>query len=474
MTEITHRQLEAWIAKSAPAERPAVWLIHGEQLLVERSAASLIGHLLAGVPRELGSIGMDGLVDNIPDLLEQMNTFGLLSADKVIVFKDARLFETRGNNAAILQQIEQAAHNQQTAKAGRLLRALCSQSGQNLEELQAGSDSGNADIKALREALGPDTLHQVVQHALMHSGAAAEDHIDTLRAAVEKGFPAGHHLIMTVYSKAPRNYKIYKCIEKHGVVIDCSVPTGERRADKTAQEAVLRESWEQQLRKAGKAAAPGVFEAVSQLTGFDLANFCQGTEKLIDYTGDRSQISVADVHDLLRRTKTDPIYELTNAVSDRNLTKALFFLNSLRTDLHPLQIVAALANQIRKLLLARDFIDSEFGRAFHGGIAYPQFQEQVMPAIAAYDAHVQELAASWQEEGAQQDLRVVADLRLAAQPKNAYPVFQTLSKAHKFSQSELIEAMAHISRADMMLKSSGRNPTLVLTQVLQSICRAER
>jgi DNA polymerase III subunit delta len=474
MTEITRSQLDAWITKTAPAQRPAVWLIHGEQLLVERSAASLVEHLLAGGPRELGSIGMEGMAENIPDLLEQMNTFGLLSADKVIVFKDARLFEARGGSAAIIQQIEQAAHNQQPAKAGRHLRAFCSRSGINPEDLQTGSDLGNPDIKTLRDALGAEILHQVVQHALTQSGADAESHVDALLAAIEKGFPTGHHLVITVYSKAPKNYKLYKCIAKQGVVIDCSVPAGERRADKTAQEAVLRESWEQQLRKAGKAAGPGVFEAVSQLTGFDLANFYQGTEKLIDYAGDRAQISVADVHAILHRTKTDPVYELTNAVAERNLPQALFFLNSLSADLHPLQIVAALANQMRKLLLARDFIDSEFGRAFSGGISYPQFQQQVMPAVLAYDAYLQKIPAAWQEEGAEQDPKAVSELRLAPQPKNAYPVYQTLTKAHKFSQPDLIGALDHISRADMLLKSTGRNATLVLTQVLQAICRAGR
>ena len=40
-------------------------------------------------------------------------------------------------------------------------------------------------------------------------------------------------------------------------------------------------------------------------------------------------ISVADVESVLKRTKKDPIYDLTNAIADRQIEKALFLLNSL-------------------------------------------------------------------------------------------------------------------------------------------------
>ena len=471
MTEITHRQLEALICRSTPAELPSIWLVHGEQLLVERSALSISEHLLAGCPRELCSSGLEGTFENIPDLLEQLNTFALLGSNKVVFFKNARLFEPRGGAADLIQQIELTWRNEQPVKAGRLMLEWSARSGQNLKDILDDTGSDNSEIKSLEEALGVDILKQVIQHALTLPGPGGGDHIDTLMQAIEKGFPTGHVLIITVHSKAPKNYKLYKSIEKHGAVIDCSVPTGERRADKSARETVLRESWQELLHKAAKKADAGVFEAVVQLIGFNLATFCQSTEKLIDYSGNRTQITMNDVQCVLRRTRTDPIYDLTNAVSDRNLPQALFYLYSLQSDWHPLQIVAALANQLRRLLLARSFIDSEFGKTFYAGISYPQFQEQVMPAVLAYDAHVQKLSAAWQANDTEPRRDISPDLRLATQPKNAYPVFQSLNKAHKFTRTELVDAAEHLSRADVLLKSAGQNAGLILSQVIQSVCR---
>ena len=75
-------------------------------------------------------------------------------------------------------------------------------------------------------------------------------------------------------------------------------------------------------------------------------------------------------------------HELTNAVADRRLDAALFFLDSILTSgRHPLQIFAALVNQTRKLLLLKDFAESTYGRVWQPGGSYDHFRQQVIPAI---------------------------------------------------------------------------------------------
>jgi len=66
--------------------------------------------------------------------------------------------------------------------------------------------------------------------------------------------------------------------------------------------------------------------------------------------GERREITAEDVAAVLTRTKKDPLYELTNAVTDRDWEKSFFFLASLLAgDIHGLQALAAIANQVRKL-----------------------------------------------------------------------------------------------------------------------------
>ena len=69
-----------------------------------------------------------------------------------------------------------------------------------------------------------------------------------------------------------------------------------------------------------------------EMTGFDLRTFSSNLDKLISYVGDRTEISIDDVETVLQRTKKDPLYELTNAVSERNAPQAIFFLDSLLSD----------------------------------------------------------------------------------------------------------------------------------------------
>lgn len=408
MPVINHHQVADFLAQPSGGRKSAAYLIHGHQVLVEQCLHALIDHLLGGASKAVNCEVMDGLAENVADALEHLNTYALLGGPKILVFKDAKLFE---------------------------------------------------------------------------AGAAADDALATLEQAIEKGFPAGHALVITVHAKVPGNRKLYKAIQSVGTVVDCHVPAGERRADKSAQEAVLRRMLETALQKAGKRTYPGLFAGLYQLTGFDPATFRDNIEKLIDYCGRRTEITAADLSAVIRRTKSDPLFELTNAVADRNLAAALFFVDALlAADWHPLQLVSALANQIRKLLVARDFSDSEHGRSWNPGMGFPQFQQRVLPAIQAYDTQIAEQvrgavhAASIPADADKRSGKDkgVSELALASNPANAYPVFQTLVKSGNYQRTELMDALEWLSEADLRLKSTGQDGAMVIRTAVMTICAGRR
>ena len=127
------------------------------------------------------------------------------------------------------------------------------------------------------------------------------------------------------------------------------------------------------------------------MTGFELRTFSGNINKLIDYTGERKRITVDDVRAVVKRTKQDPIYNFSNAVMDRNLDDALFYMNSLLTghDIgHPLQLLAAITNQIRKLLLVKGFTGSSLGKTWYSGCQFRDFEKKVLPAIIQYDENL--------------------------------------------------------------------------------------
>jgi DNA polymerase-3 subunit delta len=182
----------------------------------------------------------------------------------------------------------------------------------------------------------------------------------------------------------------------------------------------------------------------------------------------------------LTRTKKDPLYELTNAVTDRNWDRSLFFLDALLAgEIHGLQALAALTNQIRKLLVAKDFTESAAGTAWRPACTYPQFQKIVMPAVVAFDRELVERIGGWEailadasSEGKKKKKPAKAgtDLQLARNPSNPFPVYQTLKKADRFSRPELLWALEAASEADLKLKSSALHPRLILERLVWQIC----
>jgi DNA polymerase-3 subunit delta len=478
MTEILHNQLADHLKGNAGAPLPSVLLIHGQEMLVEQAAELLVERLLEGASRDLCCEVVEGLVERIGDVLAQLNTFSLLAGPKIVLFKEARLFEARGSDQRLVEQIIEAYQGEDLHQAAKALISLCGHMEMGLEEILQAS-AGREPLHLLFTQLGPDGVEKVTRYGLDQGWrpAATGDHVQSLQRAIEKGFGDHHHLVITVTAKVPKNLKLYKSIRDHGWIIDCNVPMGERRADRMAQESVLRQTLETALAAAGKRVQPGIFENLCQLTGFDLRTFAQNVEKLIDYSGARTLITAEDVQAVLRRTKSDPIFELTNAVADRDLQQSLFYLHTLlKGDWYPLQILAALANQIRKLVVARDFAGSEQGKCWSAGMSYHQFQSVVMPAIQAFDKQIQEAAAAWwpaskgQGEGKAGGSKASSEIALAPNPNNPYPVYQTMLKSERYTQSELARSLALLNQTDLRLKSSGQDASIVLKKTILDIC----
>jgi DNA polymerase-3 subunit delta len=308
--------------------------------------------------------------------------------------------------------------------------------------------------------------------------SAPSDSAGILDKAIENGFPRRHHLIITT-DIVDRRRSLFSRIRENGLVVDCSVPRGERQADKKVQEAVLSEHMQTLLGPRNKTLSRPAFLALCETTGFDPGVFSNNLEILVDYVGARPEITVEDVAAVLTRTKKDPLYELTNAVSDRDWEKSFFFLKSLLAgDIHGLQALAAVINQVRRLLVAKDFVEGPLGRVWHSGCSYAEFQRNVMPAVVQHDRELLTRIEGWESgltdeppEGKRRKRsRVSSDLMLAKNPANAFPVYQLLKKSDRFARNDLLRALETLNEADFKLKSSALPARLVLEHVVLQIC----
>jgi DNA polymerase-3 subunit delta len=488
MTIINYQELEKYIQDKDVDQFAPVFLIYGEELLCKEAMETLLNALIPGRGRSLNYESFEGSSVDIHEVAARMNTFSLLSGKKVVSIIDSKIFYSKQDQEKILEKVKQEYDQNNIKRAATHLLTLLGLLNLTFDDFHQ-TNQGKTYKKISGRIGDKKWLGEIIDYGIENKLAvpSAEDKSKQLQVAIDKGFPKGNHLIITT-DFVDKRKSLYKSIQNNGIIIDCFVPQGDRKADKLAQEEVLRKKMKSILAQNNKTMSQNAYLAAYKMTGFDLRTFSNSLDKLISYVGKRKNITAEDVEHVLKRTKKDPIYEFTNAITDKNIESALFYLDSLLTggDIdHPLQLLAAMINQIRRLLIIKDFTGSNGGRVWFAGCGYNHFQTNVMPEIIKHDKAFLQNMDVWKKmisEEVDTDVKnqnkrkkkgkVSTDLIIAKNPKNAYPVFMMLQKADKFTKHELIDALDCLSQADLRLKKTVQDPKLVLEDTIIKICLA--
>jgi DNA polymerase-3 subunit delta len=483
MPEINYKLLKKYLMdlKNDPSKEFApVYLIFGEELLAKGAYDELLAALLPSGNRSANYDPVEAAAENIYDVIESVNTFSLLSGSKVVAMRESRIFYTQEDKNRLLEKVKKAYDDDDIKKAAKYFLSLMSNLNLSFEDVDRANRSKT--FKSAPDVLRVnDWLDDVVAYC-------QENEHGIPQKAIEKGFPKNNPLVITT-DIVDKRRGLFKTISNQGMAIDCTVPGGDRRADKMVQDEILHQKMAEILRADNKEMDQGAYQALVNMTGFDLRTFCGSLEKLRDYVGDRNTITVEDVESVLERTKQDPIYDFTNAFADRQIENALFFLDSLlAADFHPLQILAAVTSQVRRLILAKDFTKDKQAAGWHAGLSFSAFQQSVMPAVTAYDHSLLKILEDWENpESLPGDIdqtpargkgkkkaKAQTDLLLARNPKNAYPVYQLLKKSERYSKSELLAAVGLLNETDFQLKTSNQDPKLILEKLVFKICHRQQ
>lgn len=487
MPVVNYKELKKYLSDRGDDPFFPVYLIYGEDLLTKGAFDSLLNALIPAPERSINYEPLDGTYENIHEVIGRVNTFSLLPGTKVIALRESRIFYAKQDKNQLLDNAKKAFEEGNIKKAAGHLLSLMGIFNLSLEDMDKSSRKKNLGT-GNTSGIDDVWLDEIIAYCRQHDLAVpvVRDDSRILQQAVEKGFPKSNHLIITTDTVDKRR-GLFKTLSSKGMVVDCSVPKGARRADQIVQESVLVEKMESILADGSKTMDQATYLALYEMTGFDLRTFCNNLEKLISWVGDRVEITIKDVESVLQRTKRDPIYELTNALADRSVDSALFFLNSiLSSGIHPLQVLTALVNQVRKLLLAKGFVKSPQGKDWQSGCPYTYFQKQIIPAIVEYDRKLMDQLDKWQtmlnteaisqkagspKKGKKKKSKATTDLLIAKNPKNPYPIYLLLKKSDGFSQDKLISAVEVLAETDKKLKTSSQYPKLVLEKAILSICK---
>lgn len=172
------------------------------------------------------------------------------------------------------------------------------------------------------------------------------------RAGFEKGLaeaipgmPDSTIFIVLVDEELPASSPLLKAAEEHGQAIQCTLPKG-----------AALESWiKKRAQGRGVKISSEATTLLANFIGNELRLLANELEKLATYVGAGATIEASHIRLLSAQVQEARVFDLTDALAQRNRTLALNLLHELLADgSHPLALLPTITSQVRNLLLVKE------------------------------------------------------------------------------------------------------------------------
>lgn len=228
--------------------------------------------------------------------------------------------------------------------------------------------------------------------------------------------PVESTCLVLVAGKIDKRLKVWSRANKRGVLFEAT-PLKEYQVSR----------WIMSRSQAyGVRLSPQTAQLMADSTGADLLVVEDALERLSLYLGGGGEASAHDVEAVVSSSRVRSVFELTDAIGRRDVGGAMRTLsNMLANQEMPLRLLATLATQLRRLLMA-----AELGR---------------------------EVSSSPRQLAS----------RLKIHP---YAAEKISEQVRRFSRTELRRALQRLAQADLELKSSRRPDALIMEETLLDLC----
>lgn len=167
-----------------------------------------------------------------------------------------------------------------------------------------------------------------------------------------KDMPDTTYMIF-VESEVDKRSKLYKAVQSKGRVVELG------RQD----EATLIRWVAGNIKREGKSVSENTIRYMLSKVGTDMENIQKELEKLCCYAMDRDSITIEDVEAICTTQITNQIFDMVNAVADKEQKKALqYYYDLLALKEPPMRILFLLARQFKLLMEVKDMDQKGYGR----------------------------------------------------------------------------------------------------------------
>lgn len=439
--------LATLLAKIQSGSGPPVMVVFGDDLQVQEACRAIVNVLIPAGERAFNLERYDGNSASWDQIEGSVATPPFLAGKKVLWVENAPYFFSREQRGELGAKALQLWHEGQRDEAAKLLIEWLIFEGwtqPRWEGLDPASLARLAETLAGDDREGRETAEALLVYCRtkgleLRQRPGAEGH--RLEELLERGLPPWSFLLITAL-QVDRRTRLYKRLEEIGGVLARVVERD--RSGKLNREALM-EFVNQRLRQAGKTIEPRARELVLARASQELRSLDQELEKLLLYVGDRSSIGFHDVEMIMADRGEGWVLDLTRSVAGRDAAASLQELSRLLAQgEHPLKLLATLASEMRKLMMARQLMNTELRGIWHRGMSYEQFQKSV--------------------------LKKDGPLLM----RNPYADYMCFQRADHFSLDELLLFMRRIFETDLRLKSAGSSPRLALERLILGICLPAR
>jgi len=437
------RDLASFFTDFENGKATGLLLLFGDDLQVQEACKAVLERIVPTDQRGFNFERFDGRITPWDRIEASLMTPPFLPGKKLLWIDNAPYFFSREQKGELGEKILDLWRDSKRDDAVKLLIDLLVLEGWTQEQWDQLEPTSAKSLIALLDA--EDGEAQGDAEALLVYGKSREIDFTKRRSSqghrlfnlLDEGLPEWAFLLLTAV-QVDRRTRLYKRFEEIGAVLQLELERD--RSGRISRESLL-DFVNQRLRQSGKTVESQAREMIVARAGDDLRGLQQELDKLGLFVGERTAIRAQDVEAIFVDQREGWIFDLTRAIGERDAAGALSQLARLLAQgEHPLRLLGTVVAEVRRLLSARQLLDTDLARIWKRGMSYTQFQQMVL----------------------KQGVPLVA--------RNPYTDYICFQHAERFTLADLRSYMESLFEADFRLKSSGSQPRLIMEKLILDMC----